>query len=288
MKTADLYRAVTQCIIAELERGAAPWVKPWKSDKRVGIMPANAITGHSYRGINIPILWHSADMHGYPTNGWLTFKQALDKGGHVRKGEKGTQVVFTKRLTVKDDDDDERHISMLRSFTVFNVAQVEGVETFVSEAEPPPPGAVSAFVLATGAEIRHGGDMACYVPTQDFIALPNLASFKSEEHYDATRLHELVHWSGNEKRLNRDLKNRFGTRAYAAEELVAELGAAFLCAHLGVVGELRHAGYIGNWLELLKHDDRAIFTAASKASAAADYLRAFSEPGAPSASAADA
>ncbi len=280
MQIAAVYESVTRSIIAELEQGAAPWVKPWKGGKRVGIMPANAVTGRCYSGINIPILWHAADVRSYPTNAWLTFKQALEKGACVRKGEKGTQVVFTKRLSVKKDDDadEERQISMLRASTVFNVAQVDSFDTPDTTAAPAPPaGAVDALAAATGADIRHGGDRACFVPSKDFIALPNPSTFENEGHYQATKLHELVHWSGHETRLNRDLRNRFGTRAYAAEELVAELGAAFLCAHLGVQGELRHAGYIGNWLELLKSDDRAIFTAASKASQAADYLRSFSE-----------
>ena len=211
---------------------------------------------------------------------YLPFKQALDKGAHVRKGEKGTQIVFTKQLAVKNEDaeDEARRISMLRAFTVFNVAQVDGLASpNTAPAQPPPAGAADAFAAATGADIRNGGDKAYFVPSLDFIVLPDPESFESVEHYHATKLHELVHWSGHETRLKRDLKNRFGTKAYAAEELVAELGAAFLCAHLGVEGQLRHAGYIDSWLSLLKEDDRAIFTAASKASAAADYLRAFSE-----------
>ncbi|RNJ51368.1 ArdC family protein [Methylocystis hirsuta] len=279
MKIAAVYEAVTRSIIAELEQGAAPWVKPWKGGNCIGILPANAITGRCYSGINIPILWHAADVHGYPTNAWLTFKQALDKGAHVKKGEKGTQIVFTKRVTVeKGDTDEEKQISMLRAFAVFNVAQVDGFDAPDAAAAPPPPaGAVIEFAAATGADIRHGGDKAFFVPSVDFIVLPDPESFESVEYYHATKLHELVHWSGHKTRLDRDLNNRFGTNAYAAEELVAELGAAFLCAHLGVQGQLRHAGYIDSWLSLLKKDERAIFTAASKASAAADYLRAFSE-----------
>jgi antirestriction protein ArdC len=280
MKIAAVYEAVTRSIIAELEQGAAPWVKPWKGGNRSGVLPANAITGRCYSGINIPILWHAADLHGYPTNAWLTFKQALERDACVRKGEKGTQVVFTKQLSVKKDDDadEERQISMLRAFTVFNVAQVEGFDAPDTTAAPAPPaGAADAFAAATGADIRHGGDKAFFIPSMDFIVLPDPESFQSVEHYHATKLHELIHWSGHASRLDRDLNNRFGTRAYAAEELVAELGAAFLCAHLGVQGQLRHAGYIDSWLSLLKTDERAIFTAASKASHAADYLRSFSE-----------
>lgn len=239
-------------------------------------MPMNAITGRCYSGINIPILWSSADLNCFPTNAWLTFKQAIEKGGRVRKGERATTVVFTKRITV-DNDDDERQISMLRTFHLFNVDQVEGIEALQATPETPPEGAVQAFIDATGADIRYGGNKAGFVPSWDIITLPNPSSFTGQEQYEATALHELCHWSGHEKRLNRDLKNRFGTQAYAAEELIAELGAAFLCAHLGVQGELRHASYIQSWISLLKDDDRAIFTAASKASQAADFLRAFSE-----------
>lgn len=276
MKIAALYEAVTQSIISQLEQGTAPWVKPWKGGKSIGIMPANAITGHHYRGVNVPILWHAADVNCYPNHAWLTFKQALDKGGSVRKGEKATHIVFTKRIKVEDDDD-EREISMLKAFAVFNVAQVDGLEIEQGTPEPPPAGAVEAFVAATGADIRHGGDRACFIPSHDFIALPNPSAFESQQHYDATKLHELCHWSGGKVRLNRDLSGRFGTSSYAAEELIAELGAAFLCAHLGVTGKLRHADYVASWIKLLKDDDRAIFTASSKASQAADYLRSYSE-----------
>jgi antirestriction protein ArdC len=194
MNIAAVYENVTKSIIAELEAGTAPWVKPWKAGKRVGIMPANAITGHHYRGINVPILWHAADAHAFPTNGWLTFKQAVDAGGHVKKGEKGTQIVFTKRISVGDDDE-ERQISVLRAFTVFNVAQLEGIDASLATPETPPAGAVETFVAATGADIRHGGGRACYVPSRDFIALLNPSDFASPEHYDATKLHELVHYA---------------------------------------------------------------------------------------------
>jgi hypothetical protein len=138
MNIAAFYEPVTNSIIVELERGTAPWIKPWKAGKRVGIMPAKAISGHHYRGINVPILWHAADAFGFPTNGWLTFKQALDAGGHVKKGEKGTQIVFTKRISVSDNKDEERQISMLRAFTVFNVAQIERIEALSVTSETPP------------------------------------------------------------------------------------------------------------------------------------------------------
>lgn len=282
MKVGELYQRVTQAIIRELEQGAAPWVKPWKSGGPAqAALPMNAASRHRYRGINVPILWGEAAAKGYPTHGWITFKQALDKGAAVRKGERGTHVVFTKRVTVGTEDE-EKTVAMLRVYTVFNVAQIDGL---VGEAVPAPPAepderyaATQRFIDATGAEIRQGGDRAMFVPSRDFIALPPFGAFTDAESFFATALHELGHWAGHESRLARDLSGRFGTRQYAAEELVAELASAFLCAHLGITGELRHAGYIVDWLSLLREDDRAIFTAASKASQAAEYLRSFSEP----------
>lgn len=277
-----IYEQVTRAIVEEMERGAVPWVRPWKANRHgsASVMPANAVTGRSYSGINVPILWASADSNGYPTHAWMTFKQALDHGAHVRKGERGTHVVFTKPIAVKGEDEEIERRSMLREYTVFNVAQVDG---YAATERPLPPeperhAAVEAFIAATSADIRFGGNTAAFIPSRDFISMPSVSSFTSIESFYATGLHELGHWTGHASRLDRNLSGRFGTRAYAAEELVAEFASAFLCAHLGIVGELRHAGYIGNWLELLRHDDRAVFTAASKASQAADYLRSFSEP----------
>lgn len=280
MQVTELYASVTRRIVAELEQGAAPWTTPWKTGRATGgIMPVNAVTGHRYRGINIPILWSAVADMGYERHGWLTFKQATDRGASVRKGEKGTAIVFTRQVTIGEEDE-ERTISMLRVYYVFNVAQIDNfpIETLEDREEPDIPTAADHFIAATKADIRHGGSEAMFIPSKDFIMLPPIGAFKNVESYFATKLHELGHWSGHESRLNRELKNRFGTRAYAAEELIAEMTSAFLCAHLGVTGELRHAGYIEKWLELLRSDDRAIFTAASRASQAADYLRAFSEP----------
>ncbi len=284
MQTAQLYKEVTQRIVDELERGVIPWTKPWttRPGQRQGIMPQNAATGRSYHGVNVPILWGAAAAGGYATHAWLTYKQAAAMKGQVRRGEKGTTVVLTKRLTVKDNDtDEEKTIFMLRSFSVFNVAQIDGLPEPAPIEELPPEAryaAVDTFITATKADIRYGGDIACFVPSLNVINMPPRSSFKTPENYYATLLHELSHWSGHKTRLDRDLTGRFRTNSYAAEELVAEMGAAFLCAQLGIEGELRHAGYIKSWLELLKGDSRAIFTAASKASQAADYLLAFSQP----------
>jgi antirestriction protein ArdC len=274
LKIHDLYQQVTNRIIADLAAGTPTWIKPWRNGKRVGIMPANAASGRPYSGINIPILWHEGEEKQYTTAGWMTFKQALELGGCVRKSERGTTVVFTKKVHLGENDDDKL-LTLLRTFTVFNVAQIDGIKW--PEDDPSGKPDLPPFVAATGADIRHGGNTACYVPSKDFVAIPEPILFVGPDSYFATLLHELGHWSGHEKRLKRDLSNRFGSKAYAAEELVAELTAAFLCAHLEVRGELRHAGYVETWISLLKEDSRAIFTAASKASQAADYLRSFSK-----------
>lgn len=277
MKIASLYESVTQTIIEELETGAPPWTKVWDSQAG-GFLPANAVSGRHYNGINVPILWAVATKRGYSTHRWLTFKQALEVGAAVRKGEKATPVVFVKKLVKEEEDADPKSITVLKVFYVFNVAQVDGLP----EPEPLPERepdelypCVEAFVKAAKVKVWHGQYEPCYMPSDDAVLIPQREAFHSDAHYYATLLHESVHWTG--PRLNRDLKNRFGSKEYAAEELVAELGAAFLCAHLGIKGELRHAGYIGNWLQLLREDSKAIFTAAAKASEAANYLRSFSD-----------
>lgn len=280
MKLTDLYRQVTLEIVAELETGAVPWTKPWRHTRTGSAMPQNFATGRPYSGINIPILWGAATAGGYDRHQWLTYKQAQTLGGNVRKGEHGSTVVFTRNL-ITGEDDEAKLISMLRTYTVFNVAQVDSLpEPADLDSELPEHermAAAEAFVAATQADIRIGGNQPMYVSSLDFIAMPALGQFCDAGSYYATLLHECGHWTGASHRLDRQLGNRFGTKAYAAEELIAEFAAAFLCAELGIPGELRHAGYIGDWASLLREDDRAIFTAASKASEAADYLREFSQ-----------
>lgn len=276
MKIADLYQSVTNRIVFELENGGTlPWLKPWKNANPIGsLMPHNFATGHAYRGINVPLLWHEASERGYANHLWLSYKQALAKGGQVRKGEKGTEIVFTKKLRGKDEDEKPRQFSMLRTYHVFNVAQVDGLNIPVPEqlAEGTRNATIDALVSETGILVNTGGNQACYVPALDYVVMPHRGQFVSEESYYATLFHELGHATGAKHRLDRDMSGRFGTHKYAAEELVAEMCSAFMCASTGVTGELRHAGYIQNWITLLKEDDRAIFTAASKASQAADYL----------------
>jgi antirestriction protein ArdC len=284
----DLYTEVSARIVAELERGAAPWVKPWSATAG-GNTPCNAVTNRPYSGCNVILLWLARDR-GWATPRFLTYKQALEAGGNVRKGEHGTKVIFVKQLKVEDrdgEDAESRLVPMLREFTVFNVGQCEGLPESVQVGKPmrlrnPDERHLLAddFVRATCADMREGHGEAYYASGHDFISMPAFNAFKSADHFYNVAFHELTHWTGHESRLDRDLKNRFGSRAYAAEELVAELGAAFLCAEFSIDGDVRNAGYMKTWLDLLKSDKRAFFTTCSKASQAADYLRglALAEP----------
>jgi antirestriction protein ArdC len=271
----DLYIEVTSRILTELETGAAPWIKPWSATPGLN-HPHNAVSQRPYSGCNVVLLW----MKQFAVPRYLTFKQAIELGGNVRKGEHGTKVYFVKQLQVQDKENPEtqRTIPMLKEYTVFNVSQCEGLpERILDPQAKPPRNKDQRDPLADEflglADIREGNGEAYYVPSKDFISLPAFAGFKNADNFYSTAFHELGHWTGHKLRLDRDLKGRFGDRAYAAEELVAELCSAFLCAEFAFDGELRHAGYIGNWIGLLKADSRAFFTAASKAQAAADYLR---------------
>ena len=284
----DLYREVSERIVAELERGAAPWVKPWSATAGQNV-PQNAATNRPYSGCNVILLWLARDR-GWPTPRFLTFKQAIEAGGNVRKGEHGTKVYFVKQLQVKDGEGEPaecRLIPMMREYTVFNVAQTEGLPESIRSGKPMRvrnPDTRDAFaddfLRSTGADIREGQGEAYYVPSHDFISMPAFQAFKGADHFYNVAFHELIHWTGNKSRLDRDLRNRFGSRNYAAEELVAELGAAFLSSEFGFDGDVRNAGYIATWIELLKADKRAFFTACSKAYKAAEYLRglALAEP----------
>ncbi|MGH6777884.1 MAG: ArdC family protein [Bradyrhizobium sp.] len=278
----DLYSEVSARIVAELEAGASPWVKPWSASAGANT-PCNAVTNRPYSGSNVVLLW-MAQAAGYRTPRYLTFKQALELGGHVRKGERGTKVYFVKQLQVRDkgadDDIAKRIVPILREYTVFNVEQCENLPQRIvapSAVKPRNPEArddiADEFLRSTGADIREGFGEAYYRPGDDTISLPLFEAFKNAAHFYSTAFHELGHWSGHKSRLARDLRHRFGERAYAAEELVAELCSAFLCAEFSIDSDLRHAGYIQNWIGLLKADTRAFFTACSKAQAAADYLR---------------
>lgn len=286
---ANLYDEITTKIIAELEAGRVPWVQPWgTSAARAPLgLPKNATTSRTYSGINVLILWGAVIEHGFPSQGWLTFRQALSLGGNVRKGERGTTVVYADRFTPEDEKrraretGDEAHaIPFLKRYTVFNVAQCDGLpDDIATVAPPPPPGLieprVEALIRATGIDFRIGGNRAFYVPSQDYVMVPPPQAYFESINWHRTALHELGHASGHHSRLNRDLSGSFGTKLYSVEEITAELIAAYSCAALGIVPTVRHADYIGAWLEVLREDSRAIVRAASQASKAADWLLSF-------------
>lgn len=284
-ETRPLYTRVTDAIVADLERGLRPWTKPWASGAGGPVDRPLRHSGEPYRGINVLLLWSEAFEHGYASPTWMTFRQALALGGHVRKGEHGATVVYANRIVREDADvpegeDGVRSIPFLKAYTVFNVAQIEGLpEAYAPAPEPVVSterriAAVEAFVATTGAAVRHGGDRAFYAPGPDHVQMPHLAAFPAAEDYYATLLHELTHWTGHASRLNREFGAAQGDDRYAREELVAELGAAFLCADLGMSLRPRedHAGYLAGWLKVLRADHRAIFSAAAHAQRACDLL----------------
>lgn len=282
---ASLYDSVTNRIIAELEEGRLPWVQPWgRSGGASAALPHNAYSGRAYSGINILILWGAVIEAGWPSQGWLTFRQALEAGGHVRKGERGTTIVYADQFVPKGeaeraerDGGAARAVPFLKSFTLFNVAQCDGLRDGIGIDPAPLPDreivpVAEAVIAASGIEVRIGGDRAFYLPAHDYVQVPPQGAFFDQINYYRTALHELTHATGHASRLDRKLLNSFGSKHYAREELVAEMGSAFLCAALGIEPTVRHADYIGSWLEVLCEDNRAIFRAASLASKAADWL----------------
>jgi antirestriction protein ArdC len=301
----NLYKEVTARIVKAMEAGPGEWIKPWAMMGGVGGAgaPRNGSTGKKYRGINIILLGLAASGEGYTSPLWYTYKQASAKGGQVRKGEKGTPIVFwlfrvkcphceewqpKKKKTCAKCGKDlgsayNRPAPSPRSYTVFNQNQCDGLGT-IEEAPRGPsiiPEGVEELnaadlrlqaIIDGGCKLTHGGNRACYNITTDAIKMPKPEQFKSRADYHATAFHELAHWTGHTSRLGRDLEGRFGDASYAMEELIAELSAAFSCADLGVEGKLQHPEYLASWIKVLKNDDRAIFTAASKATKATDYL----------------
>ena len=279
----DIYQTITDKIIAELEAGTAPWVRPWSGE--ADPFPRNALSQRPYRGINNVLLGMEAHCRGYSTNQWLTFKQAQSLGGHVRKGERSSLIIYYEaRMVEKEDaeplaDGDEaekRFIPLIKVFNVFNLDQVEGLpethQPLALESDWDADSIAEQIIERSGAEIRHQGFKAFYSPPNDLIYLPGKQTFADAASYYSTALHELCHWTGATSRLGRKLGRRFGDSAYAMEELIAELGAAFLSAHCRLDGRLQHASYIASWLEVLQRDKRAVFVAAAQAQKAADYL----------------
>jgi antirestriction protein ArdC len=286
---ANLYDEITDRIIAELEAGRLPWVQPWGTSGVAAplALPKNAATSRRYSGINVLILWGAVVERGYAGQSWLTFRQALALGGSVRKGERGTTVVYADRFIpgqerqcAQETGKDARAIHFLKRFTVFNVEQCDGLPPELAAAAPPADTLlieprVQALIGTSGADLRIGGERAYYDVLGDFIRVPPPQAYFQPIDWHRTALHELGHWTGHASRLSREIANSFGSKKYAQEELVAEMTAAFTCAALGIVPTVRHADYIGSWLEVLREDNRAIVRAASAASKAADYLLAF-------------
>lgn len=289
----DLYTRVTNRILADLEQGVRPWFKPWAAGNTEGrITRPLRHNGLPYSGINVLLLWGEALARGYASPTWMTFKQALSLGAAVRKGETGSLVVYAgsihKSETDEDGNESERDIRFLKGYTVFNVEQIDGLPA-TCHAPVTPPASVperiahaEAFFASTGASIRHGGDRAYYSGLSDHVQMPPFEAFRDRESYYATLAHECVHWTKHPARLDRDFgRQRFGDEGYAREELVAELGSAFLAADLGLYLEPRpdHASYIAHWLKVLKDDKRFLFSAASHAQKATDFLHRL-QPGA--------
>lgn len=287
----DLYAEVTAKIVKELEAGRFPWAQPWAARGQAATiaagLPRNAATGAAYSGINILLLWGAAIENGFSSQVWLTFKQALSLGGAVRRGERGAMVVYADKFIPKAEQERAAKegsaanvVPFLKRYTVFNAAQCEGLPDGIARGATPLPECetierAEALIKATDADFRIGGDRAFYVPSQDFIRVPPQPAFFEQINYYRTCFHELGHWTGHASRLNREFKGRYGSHAYAREELVAELSSAFICASLSIAPTVRHSDYLGSWLEVQKEDNRAIFNAASLASKAADFILAF-------------
>ncbi len=279
----DVYARVTSQIVNAIEQGVGNWRMPWHTSGRFAFSPINVISKKPYRGINTVCLWAAAQAKGYERGEWGTYQQWQERGAQVRKGEKATLVVFWKfanNAAETDDGEDTpksgSRLLFTRGYSVFNAAQVDGY-TAKAHAETPIEQRIQSaeqFFSRINARVFHQGNQAFYAPDTDIITLPPFAAFFTPIDYYSTRAHETGHWSSREGRCNRELGKRFGDNAYSVEELVAELTAAFTLAHLGLSSEPRsdHAQYIQSWLRVLKADKRAIFTAASKAQQAADYL----------------
>ena len=270
---ASFYEDITTKIIREIEAGCVPWVQPWgasASKASIGL-PKNAATGRRYSGINILILWGAVIEGGFPKQSWLTFRQALSLGGAVRKGERGTTVVYADRFTPdeerareRDIGEEARSIPFLKRFTVFNVAQCDGLpdDVLASEVQTPPrliEPRIEALIKASGVDFRIGGDRAFYDAALDLVRIPPPQAYFEPINWHRTALHELAHASGAPHRLNRDLSGTFGTKKYAYEELIAEIGAAFCYASLGIVPTVRHADYIGSWLGLWRGEHNSSY-----------------------------
>jgi len=283
----DVYARITSQIVEQLEKGVRPWVKPWNAEHAAGrITRPLRHNGQPYSGINILSLWMNAELQGYAAPIWMTFRQASELNAHVRKGEKGSLVVYANAITRTECDEKtgeecECEIPYMKGYTVFNVEQIDGLpEIYYAKVQTQidPVQRIERaeeFFAKQNAKVRHGGNRAYYAQELDYVQMPDLVAFRDAESYYATLAHEMAHWTKHPSRLARDLgRKSWGDAGYAAEELVAELSSAFVCAELNLYPEPReeNASYISNWLDVLKNDSRAIFTAAAHAQRAADYL----------------
>ena len=285
---ADIYTRITEKIVTDLEKGVRPWMQPWRAGNAIGrVTRPLRHNGLPYAGMNVLLLWSEAMARGFTSPVWMTFKQAIELGGAVRKGESGTTVVFASRFTKTEvgssGEEFDREIPFLKAYTAFNVAQIDGLpDRYYARAEPVenPVARIEhadRYFANTGAVIRHGGDRAYYSPGSDHIQMPPFEAFRDAASHAATLSHEACHWTGAPHRLNRDLSRYAKDRSdRAREELLAELGSCFLCADLGIAPELEprpdHASYLDSWLRVLAEDKRAIFQAAAHAQRAVAFL----------------
>ena len=291
----DLYAEVTQRFVAALKNGAAPWIKPWSEGGSTAGRPTNAVTSREYSGINVTILWTAARASGFERDRWLTFNQAAEAGGHVTRGQKGTLAILYRDYDVQRKDGtgtavfDESGqpmidtIKLIKGFTLFNVEQCSGLtpEILGGQQEPAeaiewdPCQKVNEMLARHEIEVKHSGDHAGYDPKGDLIRMPPRQAFVSKHGYYSTLLHETSHWTGHPTRLDRPgiaVARSTELDVYAYEELIAEIGSAFLCAELGVRGEMRHEGYVLSWIKALENDSKAIFTSSAAAWKARSYL----------------
>ena len=288
----DVYQRITDQIVSDLEKGVRPWFKPWNAEHADGrITRPLRGNGIPYQGINVLMLWSAAMAKGYAAPIWMTFKQALEFKAYVRKGEQGSLVVYADKIIRTETDGEtgeeaERKIPFMKGYTVFNTEQIDGLPEHYYPKPTPRSETVQrieraeAFFAATGAKVVHGGSRACYVISTDNVHMPCIDFFRDSESYYATLAHETTHWTRHPSRLDRDFgRKRFGDEGYAMEELVAELGSAFLSADLDLTPEVRedHAAYLASWIKVLKDDKRAIFSAASHAQRAADFLHGLNQ-----------
>ena len=278
----DTYQRITDTIVTALEAGTRPWTKPWNASQVGSQFPRPLRSnGEPYRGINVLLLWLATAANGFEYECFMTYRQAQELGGQVRKGERGTLIVKYGTITKKSEaaEDEDREIPYLKGYTVFNLSQIDGLSDDHYAAPTPLPieqrvERADDFAAKTGATITHGGNRACYMPTTECIQMPPYAAFVSSEAYYSNLFHELAHWTGAKSRLDRISSTNMQTKGYAFEELVAEITACFICSDLEIAANVRDesASYLASWLKCLKKDKKAIFRAASRAQAAADYL----------------